>query len=97
MGESNIPALSVKENFKKQEINRNDKTVRRWEEERSPRAGKLGCRRAGKTSRTFKSRKQGAGVDSNMNRDEKWGYTDCILQAGQKPSQLKHLWRESRR
>lgn len=97
MGESNIPALSLKENFKKQKIYRNGKTVRLWEEESSPRAGKLGCRRAGKMSRTFKSRKQGAGVDSSMNRDENCGYADCILQAGQEPSQLKYLWRESRR
>lgn len=61
MGEGNVPALSLKENLKKQEIKRDSETVRPWEEERSPRAGKPGCRRAGKISRTFKSRKRRVG------------------------------------
>lgn len=57
VGEGNVPALSSKEYLKKQEINRDSETVRPWEEERSPTAGKPGCRRAGKMSRNFKSRK----------------------------------------
>ena len=61
MGEGNVPALSLKENLKKQEINRDSETVRPWEEERSPRAGKPGYRRAGKMSRNFKSRKRRVG------------------------------------
>ena len=61
VGEGNVPALSLKENLKKQEVNRDSETVRPWEEERSPRAGKPGCRRAGKMIRTFKSRKQRVG------------------------------------
>ena len=52
VGERGSSAPSLKENLKKQGINRDIKTARSWEQERPPRAGEVGCRRAGRTRRT---------------------------------------------